>query len=59
MDILGDSLQKIAIEKAGIIKENVPVVIGETNAETRPVFEKKASEMNAPVIFADKKYQVI
>jgi dihydrofolate synthase/folylpolyglutamate synthase len=59
MDILGDSLQKIAFEKAGIIKENVPVVIGETNAETRPVFEKKASEMNAPVLFADKKYQVI
>jgi len=59
MDILGDSLQKIAFEKAGIIKENVPVVIGETNAETRPVFEKKASEMNAPVLFAEKKYRVI
>lgn len=59
MDILGDSLQKIAYEKAGIIKENVPVVIGETLQETKPVFEKKASEMNATIFFADKKFKVV
>ena len=39
---LGDTLAKIAGEKAGIIKEGFPVVIGETTAETRPVFEEKA-----------------
>ena len=39
MDMLGDSLDKIAFEKAGIIKENVPVVIGTRQAETTPVFE--------------------
>lgn len=50
---LGDTLAKIAGEKAGIIKKGTPVVIGETNAETRPVFEAKAQEMNAPIIFAD------
>ncbi|MEO8822057.1 MAG: folylpolyglutamate synthase/dihydrofolate synthase family protein [Ginsengibacter sp.] len=59
MDILGDSLQKIAFEKAGIIKENIPVVIGETLPETKPVFEKKATEMNAAISFADKNYNVI
>lgn len=41
---LGDSLEKIAYEKAGIIKKNTPVVIGEWQAETFPVFERKAKE---------------
>jgi len=50
---LGDTLAKIAGEKAGIIKKGVPVVIGESDAETRPVFEEKAREMEAPIIFAD------
>ena len=59
MDILGDSLPKIAFEKAGIIKENVPVVIGETLPETRTVFIKKAAEMNAPIYFANENYKVI
>lgn len=49
---LGDTLSLIAGEKAGIIKPNVPVVIGEYTAETRPVFEAKAAEMQAPIIFA-------
>lgn len=53
MNFLGDTLALIAGEKAGIIKENVPVVIGKTQAETRPVFEKRAQELNCPVIFAD------
>lgn len=50
---LGDTLAKIAGEKAGIIKSGIPVVIGETNDETRPVFEQKAQEMNAPINFAE------
>lgn len=52
-DILGDTLPKIAFEKAGIIKRNVPVVISEYQEETAPVFTAKAKEMNAPIIFAN------
>jgi dihydrofolate synthase/folylpolyglutamate synthase len=59
MDILGDSLEKIAFEKAGIIKENVPVVVGESLSETRPVFEKKAVEMNAAISFADENFKIV
>ena len=50
---LGDTLAKIATEKAGIIKHAVPVVIGETNEETKPVFVAAAEKYNAPIIFAD------
>lgn len=49
---LGGTLEKIAGEKAGIIKQNTPVVIGEYLPETLPVFQKKAEEMNAPLILA-------
>ena len=58
MDMLGDTLEKIAVEKAGIIKRNIPIVIGESNSETKKVFENKAIEMNAPVSFADEIYSV-
>ena len=51
---LGDTLAKIAGEKAGIIKEGVPVVIGETTPETKPVFEQKATEKHAPIYFAEE-----
>ncbi|MEL5895996.1 folylpolyglutamate synthase/dihydrofolate synthase family protein [Bacteroides sp. GD17] len=51
---LGDTLEKIAGEKAGIIKSGVPVVIGETTPETKPVFLKKAQEMDAPIYFAEE-----
>jgi len=51
---LGNTLAAIAGEKAGIIKENVPAVIGETTPETRPVFLRKAREMHAPVYFAEE-----
>lgn len=54
MNILGDSLEKIATEKAGIIKNQVPVVIGETNEASQHVFEKFAQDKNAPIIFADR-----
>ena len=56
---LGNTLAQIAGEKAGIIKKGTPVVIGETNAETRPVFEAKASEMEAPIIFAEDEPEVL
>ncbi|MBQ8158531.1 MAG: bifunctional folylpolyglutamate synthase/dihydrofolate synthase [Prevotella sp.] len=51
--LLGDSLEQIAMEKAGIIKPNVPVVIGESLPETRPVFEAVAEEKHSPIYFAD------
>ena len=49
---LGDTLAKIAAEKAGIIKQNIPVVIGEYNQETYPVFQNKAAAEQAPIFFA-------
>ena len=52
---LGDNLSDIAFEKAGIIKQETPVVIGEAIKETKLVFQKKAIEMSAPIIFSDRK----
>lgn len=51
---LGDTLEKIAVEKAGIIKSGIPVIIGETNSETKPVFMKKAQEVGAPLFLAEQ-----
>ena len=59
MDMLGDTLPLIAGEKAGIIKPGVPVVIGETHIDTAPVFQKKATEMHAPIWFADQRIKVV
>ena len=56
---LGDSLQKIATEKAGIIKEETPVVIGEALPGTRPVFESVARQKKAPIVFAEDHPEVI
>ncbi len=53
-DLLGDTLAKIAIEKAGIIKPHVPVVIGETQPETKQIFIEKAKQEHAPLVFADE-----
>ena len=50
---LGDTLGKIAAEKAGIIKKDIPVVVGEAEGEVRNVFEATASRVGAPVIFAE------
>lgn len=50
---LGNTLAEIAAEKAGIMKKGVPVVIGEATEETRPVFEQKAHEVGAPILFAE------
>ncbi len=52
-DILGDTLEKIAIEKAGIIKPGVPVVVSERQPEVEHVFVEKARQENAPIYFAD------
>lgn len=51
---LGNTLAKIAGEKAGIIKEGIPVVIGETTPETKPVFSARAKEVNAPILFSEE-----
>lgn len=56
---LGDTLAKIAHEKAGIIKSNTPVIIGEALPETRPVFEVKAQQENASISFTEDQLQVI
>ncbi len=55
---LGNTLAKIASEKAGIIKEGVPVVIGEAVEETRPVFAQKANEIHAPIYWAEEEKEV-
>lgn len=52
--ILGDTLEKIAGEKAGIIKPNTPVVIGKTQKETKLIFEKIAKDNHSEIHFADK-----
>lgn len=59
MDLLGDTLKSIAGEKAGIIKEKTPVVIGEYIPETLPVFEEKASNMHAPISLAQDHWKII
>lgn len=55
--LLGDTLKKIAAEKAGIIKKNIPVVIGETQIETQDVFTEKSKEQRTSIFFADKIYR--
>ncbi len=57
-DLLGDTLQKIAYEKAGIIKKNVPIIIGESQNEVAEVFINKAKQENSDIVFADKHYKV-
>ena len=56
---LGDTLEKIAYEKAGVIKSNTPVVIGEVISETKSVFETKAQQENAPIHYAEDKLGVV
>jgi len=55
MQILGDRIEKIALEKAGIIKEHTPVVIGEYNKKTFPVFNQIAKEKSAPIYLSKKR----
>lgn len=58
-NFLGNTLEKIAKEKAGIIKKNIPVIIGETTNETKPVFKTCAESMNAEIIYADENDEII
>lgn len=57
MNLLGDTLEEIAAEKAGIIKKGIPVVIGEVIPETRPVFDLKAAD--SPITYAQEKRWMI
>jgi dihydrofolate synthase/folylpolyglutamate synthase len=59
MDILGNTLKKIAKEKAGIIKKNLPVVIGESLPETKNVFTSRAEKLNAPIFFAQQQLKIV
>jgi dihydrofolate synthase/folylpolyglutamate synthase len=58
MQFLGDTLEKIAMEKAGIIKHGVPVVIGESQDDIRHVFIEKAKEEQSEILFADAEFMV-
>lgn len=57
-NLLGDTLEKIAGEKAGIIKPGIPVIVGETQPEVKAVFEQKARLEQAPLLFADTTYKL-
>ncbi len=57
--LLGNTLAQIANEKAGIIKSNVPCVVGETTEETRLVFLRKAKEEQSPIYFAEDEQEII
>ena len=59
MNILGDGLEKIAFEKAGIIKQDIPIVVGEVLPETEKVFADVAQERNAALSIASDKRQAI
>lgn len=59
MNMLGNTLSAIAFEKAGIIKQGVPVVIGEIHPETKPVFEEQAQLKQASLLFAEDYLPII
>ena len=59
VNLLGDTIQKIATEKAGIIKARIPVVISQTQTDCLTVFGNKAREEKAPLIYGDKVYKLI
>jgi dihydrofolate synthase/folylpolyglutamate synthase len=58
MEMLGETLEEIAIEKGGIIKKNVPVIIGENSAATSKVFLDIAGKRNAPIEYASDIYEI-
>ncbi len=59
MDLLGDTLEKIAGEKAGIIKRATPVIIGRNQEETKEIFISRGAAFSSPVVFADEDYLCI
>ncbi len=58
-NLLGNTLQEIATQKAGIIKQNIPVVISETQTEIEQLFRNIALQKNAHLVFADAVYDVV
>jgi dihydrofolate synthase/folylpolyglutamate synthase len=56
MDLLGDTIEKVAVEKAGIIKESVPVVVSETQPEAKEIFISRAGETGSQLCFADERF---
>ncbi len=59
MDLLGNSIETIAVEKAGIIKKNIPVVISESSSLTKPAFIRNALLSDSPIFFADERFSCI
>jgi dihydrofolate synthase/folylpolyglutamate synthase len=59
MDVLGDTLQKIAFEKAGIIKFKVPVIVSEYATDTYEVFEREANQKNTKILFASQNFEIL
>lgn len=59
MNLLGDTLEKIAAEKAGIIKTKVPVIVSQYQSQTGPLFSQVAKDLRSSIEFADKTYKVI
>ena len=57
-NLLGNTLQKIAYEKGGIIKSGIPVVIGQSQKEVESVFVEKAKKMESPIFFADRRFNI-
>ncbi|MDD5569730.1 MAG: bifunctional folylpolyglutamate synthase/dihydrofolate synthase [Bacteroidales bacterium] len=57
-NLLGTTIERIAMEKAGIIKPSVPVVIGETQEEIEDIFTNKAESQNSPIFFADEEFEI-
>lgn len=57
--MLGGTIAEIAFEKAGIIKPEVPVVVGESAPESNEVFERMAALCNAPIVYADKEWNLL
>jgi dihydrofolate synthase/folylpolyglutamate synthase len=59
MNLLGDTLEKISFEKAGIIKPRVPIVISQYQSETAPIFNAIAKEQKSQIEYADKNYKIL
>lgn len=57
-ELLGDTLQKIAAEKAGIIKKSIPIILGEANEEYNSVFEEVAAANKSRVIYAEQHFRI-
>ena len=57
-EFLGDTIEKIASEKAGIIKKSIPVVVGERNDDYDHIFVNRGAELNSRVIFAEEEFHL-